>query len=131
MPNTFSAIFSYWNGMPVIENAGGCTANALLGRFTITGGQSYEMAKQIAAIEQQANPDVLFFDVAYQAEKQVDNVNRRLQLYENELPLLSWSCCDDEPLSLDDLLVMVRERRNYSMVEKIPAAGSAPHCFGL
>jgi thiopeptide-type bacteriocin biosynthesis protein len=107
LPNTFSAIFSYWNDIPVMESAGGCTANSLLGRFTIAGGQAHELAKQIAGIEEKANGDVLFFDVAYQAEKKVDNVNRRQQLYENELPILSWSC-HDGPLSLDDILVMHR-----------------------
>jgi len=48
-----------------------------------------------------------FFDVAYQAEKNVDNVNRRQLLYEAEFPVLTWSC-HPGTLSIDDMLVAIR-----------------------
>ena len=106
LPNTLSVIFRYWNGKAVIENAGGCTANALLGRFTVANEQAERLGKEIAAIEEDANPGVLFFDVAYQAEKNVDNVNRRKMLYGAELPLLSWSC-HPSSLSVGDIQIGV------------------------
>jgi len=54
-------LLHYWNGTPVIESAGGCTANTLLGRFTTAVDGVYRLAKEIAGIEESANPGVLFF----------------------------------------------------------------------
>jgi thiopeptide-type bacteriocin biosynthesis protein len=108
LPNTFNVLFNYWNdSIVLLESTGGCTANALLGRFTIGNRQAKAFGKEITNIEETANPDVLFFDIAYQAEQRVDNVNRRKQLYQYELPILSWSC-SEAPLSLDDIWVIVR-----------------------
>lgn len=129
LPNTLSVLFHFWKGHPVIENTGGCTANALLGRFTIASQDLEKFGHEIAAIEEQANPDILFFDIAYQAEKQVDNVNRRKQLYKNELPILTWSC-DPSPIHFDDILVAVRnteiilwsKKHRKRMVPRIPSA---------
>ena len=129
LPNTFSVMFSSFDGSPVIENAGGCTANSLLGRFTLGNEQAEDLGKSITAIEEKANPGVMFFDIAYQAEKRVDNVNRRQQLYEYELPILTWSC-SEVPLSLDDIFVIVRngeiilwsERHNKRLVPRLASA---------
>lgn len=129
LPNTLSVLFHFWNGHPVIENAGGCTANVLLGRFTLASPDLEEFGRKIVSIEEQANPDVLFFDIAYQAEASVDNVNRRKQLYQFELPILTWSC-DPSPLTFDDILVSVRgseiilwsKKHQIRMVPRIPSA---------
>ena len=129
LPNTLSILFHYWKGQPVIHNAGGCTANALLGRFTIASKALEEFGRGIASLEEKANPDILFFDIAYQGEKDVDNVNRRKQLYPYELPILSWSC-DPSPLHLDDILVAVRgmeiilwsKKHQRRMVPRMPSA---------
>jgi len=129
LPNTFSVLLHFYGKQPVIENIGGCTANTLLGRFTIASPEVETFARQIADIEASANPDILFFDVAYHMEKEVDNVNRRKQLYPFELPLMSWSC-DGQPLFADDILVTVRgseiilwsHKHNKRMVPRIPSA---------
>jgi lantibiotic biosynthesis protein len=107
LPNTLSVMYQTWNNMPVLQNAGGCTANYLLGRFTLGCEKAEEFARRVVATEETANPDVLFFDIAYQAEKQVDNVNRRKQIYNYELPILSWPC-GGAALSTEDILVMLR-----------------------
>ena len=129
LPNTFSVLLRFWNGLPVIENAGGCTANALLARFTIASDELEKFGQEISTIEEKANPGVMFFDIAYQAEKQVDNVNRRKQLYKNELPILTWSC-HSSPMHMDDLLVAVRgdevilwsKTHNKRAIPRIPSA---------
>ncbi|SDF45973.1 thiopeptide-type bacteriocin biosynthesis domain-containing protein [Mucilaginibacter pineti] len=129
LPNTLSVLFHLWRGQTVIENMGGCTANALLGRFTIASEELENFGRQIAAAEENANPDILFFDVAYQMEKEVDNVNRRKRLYQFELPILTWSC-DSAPLNFDDILVTVRgadiilwsKKHQKRMVPRIPSA---------
>ncbi|WP_184547777.1 lantibiotic dehydratase [Mucilaginibacter sp. FT3.2] len=107
LPNTLSVLFHLWHGQPVLQHIGGCTANTLLGRFTIASKELEEFGQKIASLEELSNPDVLFFDIAYHAEKEIDNVNRRKQLYKYELPILNWSC-SSSPLHLDDILVAVR-----------------------
>lgn len=107
LPNTLSTLLHFSGENIVIESCGGCTANAMLGRFTIASAEIEQFGLLAANIEQQANPDVLFFDIAYQAEKQVDNVNRRKRLYKYELPILTWSC-DEASIHFDDILVSVR-----------------------
>jgi len=108
LPNTLSVMFHYWQSKPVLQTAGGCTANSLLGRFTLGCKKAENLTKQIVGIEENANPDILFFDIAYQAEKRVDNVNRRKQVYNYELPILTWSC-SGAALSLNEILVLVRD----------------------
>jgi thiopeptide-type bacteriocin biosynthesis protein len=105
--NTLSVLLHFFGDNAIIESCGGCTANAMLGRFTISSSEIEKFGLQVAELEQQANPDIIFFDIAYQAEKQVDNVNRRKKLYQYELPILTWSC-DDNPIHFDDILVAVR-----------------------
>ncbi|WP_345951241.1 thiopeptide-type bacteriocin biosynthesis protein [Mucilaginibacter sp. PAMB04274] len=106
-PNTFSAVMSYLDGLPLLETAGGATGNALLGRFTMIDPSFEAFGRELASIEQAANPDILFFDVAFSGEKAVDNVNRRLNVYNAELPLLAWSL-SDEVLDLSDISVCIR-----------------------
>jgi thiopeptide-type bacteriocin biosynthesis protein len=129
LPNTFSVMLRFWNNQPVIENTGGCTANALLGRFTIASDELEKFGLEVSAIEEKANPDIIFFDIAYQAEKQVDNVNRRKQLYKHELPILTWSC-HPSPMQLDDLLIAINgneiilwsKKHGKRVVPRIPSA---------
>lgn len=129
LPNSLSVMLHLFEGTPVIESIGGCTANALTGRFTVASQELTKSGKQIAALEQMANPGIIFFDIAYQAEKKVDNVNRREQLYSHELPILTWS---DHPstLSLDDIFVTIRnseivlwsKKFNKRLIPRIPSA---------
>ncbi|RZK60250.1 MAG: hypothetical protein EOO91_02130 [Pedobacter sp.] len=106
LPNTFSMMFHLYKGQPVLAHSGGCTANSLLGRFTLGNEEIENQGREIAEVEINANLDVLFFDIAYQAENKVDNVNRRKLLYPYELPILTWSDTKD-PLDFGDLLVAV------------------------
>ena len=129
LPNSFSAMLHFYDGQPVITSLGGCTATALIGRFTIASPEIEKFGKQIASLEEKANPDILFFDIAYQGEKRVDNVNRRKQLYKSELPILTWSS-DPSPIHLDDILVSVRnsevilwsKKFDMRMIPRIPSA---------
>lgn len=129
LPNTLSVMFRSWNGHPVIESLGGCTANTLLGRFTIASQELEGFAHQVVQIEERSNPDILFFDIGYQAERQFDNVNRRSKIYSHELPILTWSC-DQSPISFNDVLICVRNSevllwsRKYKkrMVPRVPSA---------
>lgn len=129
LPNTFSIIFHLYNQQPVITQMGGCTVNALLGRFTLANEEIEAYCKKVAQLEKEANPDVLFFDIAYQAEQRVDNVNRRKSLYEYELPILSWPSTE-QPLDFNDIwvsicgqeIVLRSKRLNKRLIPRLPSA---------
>jgi thiopeptide-type bacteriocin biosynthesis protein len=106
LPNSFSLIYHVFNNNLVLSSAGGSHACSLIGRFTLINEEIELMAKGIADNEESANPDVIFFDIGYQAEKEIDNINRRKKIFNHELPLLTWSCLD-EPLFLDDILISI------------------------
>lgn len=106
IPNTLSMIGYPHSGDYVIEHLGGCTANALLGRFTLNDAEITSMCRSLAQIEQEANPGVTFFDVSYPAEKRVDNINRRERIFNQELPLFCWST-HPSPLQLSDIYIRI------------------------
>jgi thiopeptide-type bacteriocin biosynthesis protein len=106
IPNTLSAIIQYSGEQLIIKQMGGCTANSLLGRFSMASDEITAAGKRFAQLEQEANPGVLFFDIAYQIEKNADNINRRKSIYEYELPILSWSE-SGHIIDLDDILLSV------------------------
>jgi thiopeptide-type bacteriocin biosynthesis protein len=105
--NTISILLHPSEELLVVAQIGGCTANALLGRFTMASDELIEVGQQNSTIEHTANPGVLFFDIAYQIEKHADNINRRRALYPYELPILSWSE-SGQILDPDDIVVSVR-----------------------
>ena len=107
LPNSLSVLCHFYNNQPVIAHAGGCTANSLLGRFTLGNIELETHCKEIATLEQNANPNVIFFDIPYQAELQIDNVNRRKSCYAYELPILTWSCLA-KPLDFNDVMVSIQ-----------------------
>lgn len=129
LPNSFSVKYRKYRNNLVVQHIGGITANALIGRFTMTNAAIEETARRIANIEISANPGVIFFDVSYQAEMDVDNVNRRKQIYGYELPLSGFTS-GVETLSCDDIYVGVAEgeiilyskRMNRRIIPRIPTA---------
>lgn len=128
IPNTFSAIVQFDSQRVILTQAGGCTANALLGRFTLANNEIEASCQNIVKFEQKANPEILFVDVNYQAEKNIDNVNRRKNVYDHELAILTY--VGSKYLSFDDLLVSIRENEVYLRSKKhnkrvIPRLASA------
>ncbi|SDG24995.1 thiopeptide-type bacteriocin biosynthesis domain-containing protein [Pedobacter terrae] len=107
LPNSFSMVMSVHDDLIFVEQIGGVTSNALSGRFTMADEDVAHYAKNIAAVEQQANPDVLFFDVAYMVEANVDNVNRRKLIYGHQLSILNFDT-SASPLALNDIQISVR-----------------------
>ena len=104
--NTFSVLMQHADELIVAKQIGGVTANALLGRFSMVSQDIEKLGSNFAEIEEKANPGVLFFDIAYQAEKHIDNVNRRKSLYNYELPLLTWTESRNI-IDPDDIMVSV------------------------
>lgn len=107
LPNSFSLLMSVADDLLCLDQVGGVTANALTGRFTMASDTMEQFCREIAATEEEANPDVLFFEVAYMVETNVDNVNRRKLLYDSQLTILNFDT-SDEPLFLNDILISVK-----------------------
>lgn len=105
LPNTIPVLCSEANGTVELVHVGGATANMLLGRFSVLPAIE-KHCKQLAQLEQDANADVLFFDIAYMADGRVDNVNRRRAVYPYQLNILNYGC-SASPLYLDDIMVSV------------------------
>lgn len=106
LPNTTSMFCSVADDLLVIDMFGGATGAALLGRFTLADENIHQHCVNLCKIEAQSNPDVLFFDIAYQLGNRIDNVNRREQMYEYSLSILDYNTSAD-PLALSDIMVSV------------------------
>ncbi|WP_288878869.1 lantibiotic dehydratase [Pedobacter panaciterrae] len=107
-PNSMNAIVSIAGDLVCMEQAGGCTATSLLGRFTLASEKAHHFCKELAAVELAANPGVLFFDIGYMAEGYVDNINRRKDIYQYQLSILNYNITA-EPLLLRDIYIGIRE----------------------
>lgn len=107
LPNSFSAMVSAADGLIQIDHLGGCTANALAGRFTLASNELLKFCRGIVNMESQSNPEVMFFDIAYMAELAVDNVNRRKAIYQYQLNIQNYSTCE-APISLNDLVIRLQ-----------------------
>jgi len=107
IPNSFSMLMSISDDLICVDQTGGSTANALSGRFTMASDNVYQHCKKIARLEQNANPDTLFFDVAYMVETNVDNINRRKLVYDSQLSILNFDTSEN-PLTLDDIMLSVQ-----------------------
>ncbi|WP_413670099.1 thiopeptide-type bacteriocin biosynthesis protein [Mucilaginibacter sp. Mucisp86] len=129
LPNSLPVLCTVADGMILLEHLGGCTANSLLGRFTLSSDNVLAHCRKIAAIEQQANPGVLFFDVAYTVGGVVDNVNRRRPIYDLQVSILNYDTSAD-PVLLNDLLLSVQggeliirsQKHNRRMVPRLASA---------
>lgn len=107
LPNTFNCLFSSVDDLIFIEHIGGTSATSLAGRFTLAVDGIHAFTREMANLEQTANPDALFFDIGYAAETRADNVNRRQRIYPLQLSLLQYDT-SDEPLTASDLLVSIK-----------------------
>lgn len=107
LPNSFSLLMSVADDLLSLDQVGGVTANALTGRFTMASHTMEEFCSEISEMEKEANLDVLFFEVAYMVETNVDNVNRRKLLYDSQLTILNFDT-SDEPLFFNDILISVK-----------------------
>ncbi|MNK10070.1 hypothetical protein D3C87_280850 [compost metagenome] len=106
LPNTLNILLQpAKDGAWAVDHIGGPSATTLLGRFAKDKSIA-NFAGELVDLEQKANAQVKFFDIAYQTDQRTDNINRRPQLYELELTLGGWST-HPEQLQLSDLFINV------------------------
>ncbi|WP_343566269.1 thiopeptide-type bacteriocin biosynthesis protein [Sphingobacterium sp.] len=106
LPNSIGVLCSVIDGQVILDSIGGATAIAPMGRYTIVSESVKNLCKDLAALEQQANPDVLFFDIAYVPEYNAENINRREQIYPLQISILNYDT-NQSQLTIDDIYVTV------------------------
>ncbi len=106
LPNTFCILLSTAENLLLVDSVGGSSANALMGRFTLSDNTVLDSCKKLSEIEQLANPHVLFVDISYSGEPTVDNVNRRQAIYDYQINLLNIGT-DAQVISLSDVFLTV------------------------
>ncbi|MDB5145966.1 MAG: hypothetical protein JWQ66_4681 [Mucilaginibacter sp.] len=110
-PPSLSVIFRLTGNGMLIESAGGATGTSLIGRFTLFSEEALQLARQVAGAESQANPGVIFAEISLLSDTHTDNVNRRMAIYDYEIPINCISLLpESRQIRLDDLYVSVRNQ---------------------
>ncbi|MBB6111622.1 thiopeptide-type bacteriocin biosynthesis domain-containing protein [Mucilaginibacter lappiensis] len=108
LPPSMMVMFREFDDQIFIENAGGCSGTSIIGRFTLFNDEVLDLSTQIAQIEEQANPDVIFADIGILSDTHTDNINRRYPVYPYEIPINSVPVqLVSHQIALSDLLVSV------------------------
>lgn len=108
IPPSISVIFRLYDDTIVIESAGGASATALIGRFTLLSSDIKSIADKVARHEQDSNPDVIFAEINQLTDDHVDNINRRLPVYDHEIAInVPCSLNQDKQIDPSDLLLSV------------------------
>ncbi|MFB9844029.1 lantibiotic dehydratase [Mucilaginibacter ginsenosidivorans] len=74
-------------GLLWLERCGGPSAVALAGRFSVCSDAVYGLCREVARLEEAANPGVVFAEVAQLSGGHIDNINRRRQVYDRVIPV--------------------------------------------
>lgn len=108
LPPSAAVLFRVLGEQVYIEQAGGVSAAALLGRFTPLNPSLETMAREIAQAEEQANPEVVFAEIAHVSDAHTANIDRRAAIRSYEIPVLVASTLPEErQIHLSELWVQV------------------------
>lgn len=109
LPPSIFVMFRIWNEQVFMENAGSVSATSISGRFTPFNEQIWNHCKEIAAMEQKTNPEVIFADLVQLTAFHTDNINLRKTIYDYEIPINGISTAPtDQQIALADLVVSVK-----------------------
>jgi thiopeptide-type bacteriocin biosynthesis protein len=109
-PYSFPVLFRIAGNKLLIEQAGGVSASVFSQRFTLFNQSAEEMAEELTALEEQANPGVIFAEIVHYSEDHADNINRRRSVSRYEIPLLCYSERPEEfRIELSDLYLALRQ----------------------
>jgi len=108
MPPSTSVMFRLCDELIVIDAAGGASATALIGRFTLLSKDVKVIADKVVEHERQNNPEVIFAEINQLSDNHVDNINRRLPVYDYEITINApYTLNKDKQVHLDDLVLSV------------------------
>jgi thiopeptide-type bacteriocin biosynthesis protein len=108
IPPSFSVIFRLFGEKVWIELAGGCTATALPGRFTLFSDRVLEEVRYMAMVEEKSNEEVVFAEISCFHDDHSANINSNggIRLY--EIPIGVHSTYNKSNIiHLSDLLISV------------------------
>jgi len=107
-PSTLSVLFRKVEEKLFVESIGGATATSLIGRFSVFNKDCVDLCRKLVVEESTAHPEVLFADIGQLSDSHVDNINRRLPIYDYEIPLNVYSVLPlKNQIRPDDILVYV------------------------
>jgi thiopeptide-type bacteriocin biosynthesis protein len=108
LPPTMAILFTPVGNQLVLDAAGGASATALAGRFSVFSPEISALCREIAAAEAEANPGVIFAEIHQLSHGHVDNINRRGRIYDHIIPVNVFTGVDEEGVVFpDDLLISV------------------------
>lgn len=109
LPPSLAFLFSRTGGQLVLDNNGGASATAILGRFSIFSPAVRDICRDIAAAEARANPGVIFAELHQLSGTHVDNINRRSPVYDHVIPVNTYGAGTGQAvIALNDLVVSVQ-----------------------
>ncbi|WP_454802845.1 thiopeptide-type bacteriocin biosynthesis protein [Mucilaginibacter phyllosphaerae] len=109
MPPSLAILFSRTAGKLVLDQNGGASATAILGRFSAFSSAAESLCREIASTEAKANPDVIFAEIHQLSDTHVDNINRRRPVYDHIIPVNAFTAgTGQNVVALSDLLVSLK-----------------------
>lgn len=112
LPPSFSVIFRLAEDKIWIEQAGGSSAAALLGRFTLFSGKVMEETARITNEEDQMNPEVIFAEISCFNDEHAANINAIGAFRNYEIPIGVHSTrAEENILSLSDILISIVDQK--------------------
>jgi len=133
MPPSISLLFSLCNENLILHGVGGVTATSMTGRFSAFSSAFWSLCQTTSKIEAQNNPDVCFAELVQVSHINVDNVNRRRQVYDQAIPLNAFPQDTDLlPAELGLLisgkeLVLVHQSTGKRIIPRLPTAFNYYH----
>lgn len=107
-PPTLPVVFRVLENGIYIETAGGASATALIGRFTLFSKQIHDLSLELARKEKEASPCVVFADIGQLSDTHADNINRRQHIYDYEILINAISTLPlENQIPLTDLWISV------------------------
>lgn len=120
LPPGLSVLFRQMNDEVFLESAGGATATALFGRFSIFDTDIAGALRDIACNEVCHNPSVVFAEINCLQHLHTANVEHRVKAYPYEIPLVTFPSSSAEDLiPLSDLWISVKEGRIVLWSERL------------
>ncbi len=120
LPPGLSVLFRPLGEDVFIESAGGATATALFGRFSIFDQKLGDTLRSIANNEVTYNPSVVFAEINCLQEIHAANVEQRIKVYPYEIPLMTFpTYCSEDIIPLSDLWISVKNGRIIMWSEKL------------
>lgn len=110
LPPSMAVLFRTVGTAVYIEEAGGASAASIMGRFTVFNKSIKAATEELSEIEQSANPEIIFAEIAHFSGFKTANINRRAAVRQYEIPVVTGAGVDKQhQIALNDLWVSVVE----------------------